>query len=86
MLSIYAPQAQMAGYSARRFPDELVFGLVNNGFATECFDGKNFFAADHPVGGMNVSNKGTKALSIDTLAKAKESFGGGPDGDDGLPR
>ena len=75
MLGIYAPQARMAGYSARRFPDEIVFGLVNGGFANKGYDGKNFFGADHKVGKKAVSNKGTKALAGDTLAKAKESFG-----------
>ena len=75
MLNIYAPQAQMAGYSAKRFPDEIVFSLVNNGFVNLCYDGKAFFATDHPVGKNNVSNMGTKALAGDTLANAKASFG-----------
>ena len=75
MLSIYAPQAQMAGYSAKRFPDEIVFSLVNNGFANKGYDNKTFFATNHRVGKNNVSNKGTKALAGDTLANAKASFG-----------
>ena len=75
MVNIYAPPAQMAGYSAKRFPDEIVFELVNNGFANLCYDGKAFFATDHPVGERQVSNKGTKALAGDTLANAMASFG-----------
>ena len=75
MLGVYEPQARMAGYSAKRFPDEIVFELVNNGFVNLCYDGKAFFAADHPVGEREVSNKGTKALAGDTLANAMASFG-----------
>ena len=75
MLGIYAPQARMAGYSARRFPDELIFALINGGFNNLCYDGKAFFATNHPVGAKTVSNKGTKALSISTLALAKASYG-----------
>ena len=75
MLGIYAPQARMAGYSARRFPDEIVFGLVNNGFADLCYDGQEFFSATHPVGDEDVSNLLTKALAGDTLDNAKASFG-----------
>ena len=75
MLGIYAPQAQMAGYSARRFPDEIVFELVNNGFANKCYDGEPFFATTHPVGKRADSNMGTMALAGDTLAAAKASFG-----------
>ena len=74
-LGIYAPQAQMAGYSAKRFPDEIVFDLVNDGFANKCYDGKKFFATDHKAGKKAVSNKGTKALAGDTLENAKASFG-----------
>ena len=74
-LGIYRPQAQMAGYSAAQLPDEIVFALLNNGFAQKCYDGKNFFATDHPVGGKNVSNKLTKVLDISTFAKARASYG-----------
>ncbi len=74
-LGIYAPQAQMAAYSARQLPDEIVYELVNQGFDNPCYDGKKFFATDHEVGGEAVSNKATKALSIATLAKAQGSYG-----------
>ena len=74
-LGIYRPQAQMAGYSAAQLPDEIVFALLNNGFAQKCYDGKNFFATNHPVGGKNVSNKLTKVLDISTFAKARASYG-----------
>jgi len=74
-LGIYAPQAQMAGESAKQLPDEIVFDLVNGGFANKCFDGQYFFDTDHDVAGASVSNKGTKALTISTLALATASYG-----------
>jgi phage major head subunit gpT-like protein len=46
---IYAPLMEEMGRSVRMFPDELVFGLIVNGFTTQCYDGQNFFDTDHPV-------------------------------------
>lgn len=74
-LGIYAPQAQMAGYSAAQLPDELVYEAVNGGFTKLCFDGQYFIDTDHPVGDTVVSNKGTAALSNATQAAAKASYG-----------
>ena len=74
-LGIYKPQAMMVGESAKRLPDEIVFSLVSNGFVNKCYDGKPFFATDHKVGKTTVSNKGTKKLSIATLAAAQASYG-----------
>lgn len=79
-LGIYAPQAQMAGESAKQLPDEIVLELVNNGFTNPCYDKQYFFDTDHPVGDGNggvtsVSNKGTKKLSGATLAAAQASYG-----------
>lgn len=75
VLGIYAPQAQMAGWSAAQLPDEIVYDLVNNGFTNKCFDGKAFFATDHKVGKASVSNKGTVALSVATQAAAMAGYG-----------
>lgn len=74
-LGIYAPQAQMAGFSARQLPDEITFELVNQGFVNSCYDGQYFFDTDHPVAGKSVSNKGSKKLSIASLAAAQASYG-----------
>lgn len=74
-LGIYRPQAEMAGFSARQLPDEIVFALVNNGFAALCYDGQYFFDVDHPVAGASVSNKGTKQLSAASQAAAAASYG-----------
>lgn len=48
-LGIYAPMFQMMGDASAKHPDELVFDLLKKGFETECYDGQNFFDADHPV-------------------------------------
>jgi len=80
-LGIYNPQAQMAGESAAQMKDELVYEAVNQAFSTPCYDGQYFFDVDHPVAdpatgeAVSVSNKGTKKLSVATLAAAQASFG-----------
>ncbi|ASJ24151.1 Mu-like prophage major head subunit gpT family protein [Laribacter hongkongensis] len=74
-LGIYRPQAEMAGFSAKQLPDEIIFDLVSQGFTRPCYDGQYFFDTDHPVNGQSVSNKGTKKLSIATLAAARASYG-----------
>lgn len=53
---VYTPLFQEMGYSAATHPDELVFGLLALGISTLCYDGQNFFDADHPVAGASVSN------------------------------
>ena len=76
-MGIYAPQAQMAGHSAKQLPDEIVFELVNEAFDTRCYDGQYFFDTDHPVAGKSVSNRGTTPLSASSAAAAKASYGAG---------
>jgi phage major head subunit gpT-like protein len=46
---VYAPMMEMLGQSANEHPDQLVFGLLADGFDTPCFDKQYFFDADHPV-------------------------------------
>lgn len=74
-LGVYAPQAQMAGFSAKQLPDEIVAELVNGAFANRCFDGQYFIDVDHPVKNKSVSNKGTKKLSVATQDAADASYG-----------
>lgn len=79
-LGMYGIQAQGAGESAKSLPDEIVLELVNRVFDTLCYDGQFMVDIDHPVGNglggvVSVSNKGTKVLSVATLAAAKASFG-----------
>lgn len=76
-LGIYAPQAQMAGFSAKQLPDEIVADLINGVFTQHCFDGQYMCDTDHPVNGASVSNKGTKALNASTQAAAIASLGAG---------
>lgn len=71
----YAQQAQAAGQSAAELPADIVFALLSDGFKNLCYDGQFFFDSDHPVNGVSVSNKGTKKLNADTLAKAQASYG-----------
>ena len=46
---VYTPLMEMMGYNAAIHPDKLVFDLLAAGFTTACYDGQNFFDADHPV-------------------------------------
>lgn len=48
-LGVYAPRFSNMGDSVARKPDRLVFDLMNNGFAANCYDGQYFFDTDHPV-------------------------------------
>lgn len=74
-LGIYAPQAQMAGFSAKQLPDEIIFDVVNAAFTSPCYDDQYFFDTDHPVGDQSVSNKGTKKLSAASQALAMAGYG-----------
>ncbi len=48
-VGVYSPMFEEMGRAANVFPDELVFGLLSDGFSTLCYDGQNFFDTDHPV-------------------------------------
>lgn len=74
-VGVVVPETQMAGESAKRLPDEIVYELVNQGFEKRCFDGQYFFDTDHPVGESTVSNKGTMPLSASTKSAAQASLG-----------
>ena len=73
-IGLYNPSIQMLGESAALHPDELVYGLLANGFPEKCYDGKAFFATDHPVGKDKASNKGTAKLSMDLPATSWRSL------------
>lgn len=47
---IFSPLFQEMGRSAAEHPDDLIFSLLAQGFATQCYDGQYFFDTDHPVG------------------------------------
>lgn len=75
-IGLYSPSIQMLGQAAAQHPDELVFGLLRDGFKEKCYDGKTFFAADHPVGKKSVSNKGTAKLSLESYIAARAAVMG----------
>lgn len=59
-IGIYAPMFEMMGHAVARFPDLKVAETIMLGTSALCFDGKPFFATDHPVD-MNDAGKGTYA-------------------------
>jgi phage major head subunit gpT-like protein len=48
-IGVYKPLFAEMGRASSAHPDELVFGLLKAGLTTQCYDGQNFFDADHPV-------------------------------------
>lgn len=52
-LGVYSPLIAQLGQDAKTHPDELVFGLLKEGFSQLCFDGQYFFDTDHPVTGAD---------------------------------
>ena len=48
-IGLYNPSIQMLGESTALHPDELVYGLLANGFTEKCYDGKAFFATVPPA-------------------------------------
>ncbi|PZU25002.1 MAG: hypothetical protein DI589_02070 [Shinella sp.] len=53
-VGLYKPMFQEMGRVTKQHPDKMIFELLNNGFATECYDGQNFFDADHPHFGSDM--------------------------------
>lgn len=48
-IGVFAPMFEDLGRRTAEFPDELFAELIASGFASECYDGQNFFDTDHPV-------------------------------------
>lgn len=46
---LYGSMFDEMGRLARQHPDTLIYELLGQGFATECYDGQFFFDTDHPV-------------------------------------
>lgn len=69
-LGVYSPVIQSLAQSTVEYPDDLVFGLMQAGFKTKCYDGKMFYST-HEVGKKTVSNKMTKALSPSSYEEAR---------------
>ncbi|WP_113911338.1 Mu-like prophage major head subunit gpT family protein [Roseovarius dicentrarchi] len=60
-LGVFKPSFAEMGHLARNHPEELIFGLLADGFESQCYDGQSFFDADHPQkdGKVSVSNMQT---------------------------
>ena len=69
-LGVYAPLFREMGYAAATHPDEIVFGLLRDGKSTACYDGKMFFAKDHPVF-TNVDGTGTEGTAANLIEPAE---------------
>jgi phage major head subunit gpT-like protein len=59
-IGVYAPMFEEMGLSAGGTWDELAFGLLKQGFTTNCYDGQFYFDIDHPV----IDADGSTVLSI----------------------
>lgn len=74
-IGIYNPVVAALAQEARRHPERLIAALLKNGITSPCYDGKNFFAPDHPVGAGTASNyaSGTEAawFLLDTSRAVK---------------
>jgi phage major head subunit gpT-like protein len=55
-LGLYNPIVAALAEEAKRHPEKLIAALLKAGSSTPCYDGKNFFATDHPVGSDTASN------------------------------
>lgn len=56
---VYAPMFTAMGEAASLWPDEIVWGALRDGFATNCYDGQYFFDTDHPVYDAEGAQSGT---------------------------
>lgn len=64
-------RVQSLARESKRHIDELIFTLLKNGFASNCYDGQYFFDTDHSEGDSGTqSNKGTSALDATSLQAA----------------
>lgn len=71
-IGVYRPVIEELGQAAAMHPDELVWGLLKNGFTQPCYDGQYFFDADHRDGdGPIQSNRGNRKLTPAAYAEAR---------------
>lgn len=70
-LGVYTPLFAEMGYAAATHPDEIVFGLLRDGVNNNCYDGKRFFATDHPVY-PNVDGTGSASSAANLIAPASD--------------
>lgn len=76
---VFGAYMRMMGEAFAAFPDEQVWAALAAGFTTACYDGKSFFATNHPVIGadgkaVNVSNYQAGAGSAWYLMVTKKAI------------
>ncbi|EES74610.1 hypothetical protein POTG_00890 [Paenibacillus sp. oral taxon 786 str. D14] len=73
-IGLYTPIIQDLAYNTATFPDEMVFGLLKDGFTNLCYDGEPFFSENHKIGDKTVSNKSNQKLTITSYAAARQAM------------
>lgn len=74
---VYTPLFSNMGESAARHPNTLCYGALKAGFTEKCYDGKPFFAEDHPSGEngkKKVGNVSHEKLNADTYEAARTTI------------
>ena len=74
---VYTPLFSNMGEAAAQHPDILCFDALKGGFKEKCYDGKYFFAEDHPSGEGGkkaVSNLSHDKLDADSYEMARASM------------
>ena len=74
---VYTPLFSNMGEAAAEHPDTLVFDAMKNGFTEKCYDGKAFFATDHPSGEGGktpTSNMSHLKLTADSYEAARTAI------------
>ncbi|MBU3889853.1 Mu-like prophage major head subunit gpT family protein [Methylosinus sp. KRF6] len=56
---LFAPLFEQMGDTTALHPDRLLFELIQMGFQSKCYDGQNFFDAEHP---LKMDNAGDEVL------------------------
>lgn len=73
-IGVYRPAVGMMAEDAKAFPDTLVADLLKNGTVNKCYDKQAFFSGAHKVAKANISNKGTKKLTVDAYGAARAAM------------
>lgn len=71
---MYSVVFSSMGQAGAELPDDLVFGMLQDGFSKTCYDKKPFFAADHKSGKKTFSNRTDKKLSPEAYAEARAAM------------
>ena len=67
---VYTPLMTEMGRAVEAHPDQLVFGMLKDGFTNLCYDGQPFFSATHPV----LNDKGKEV----NVSNVSDDAGSGP--------